>query len=299
VIRDITEITHPKTLTPTDISSPTARFVSASEVSYWTNPGLVRMQIASLSKTLVVACAGVFDWSPDGTAVVYLKQSDSGIDLHQLRGGQDRVLGSMPGKPATGCASQSCVDSLDLRLFYSPDGAFISLVENWGGPSFRLWKSDGTLLKSLDSASLGGAEPPTMSAWSGHSLYFRDAGGVEVWRDGAVSSFLPGVAWIHPKGSPGGGQIVYAVRGGDGLAHTFVVDAISAKVHELGKGRAEPIFLSPSLIWYQEERLCAPSDQCQVTSTAPTGTTYIYDLQDGTESESRITAVYDVWPHPA
>jgi hypothetical protein len=31
--------------------------------------------------------------------------------------------------------------------------------------------------------------------------------------------------------------------------------------------------------------------------TLPTGKTYIYDLQTGTETESRITAVYDVWPH--
>jgi hypothetical protein len=31
--------------------------------------------------------------------------------------------------------------------------------------------------------------------------------------------------------------------------------------------------------------------------TIPTGVTYIYDLQDGTESGSAIAAVYDVWPH--
>jgi hypothetical protein len=30
-----------------------------------------------------------------------------------------------------------------------------------------------------------------------------------------------------------------------------------------------------------------------------TGKTYVYDLQDGTETESIITSVSDVWPHAA
>jgi hypothetical protein len=29
------------------------------------------------------------------------------------------------------------------------------------------------------------------------------------------------------------------------------------------------------------------------------GKTYIYDLQDSTETQSIITSVIDVWPHPA
>jgi hypothetical protein len=45
--------------------------------------------------------------------------------------------------------------------------------------------------------------------------------------------------------------------------------------------------------------MCTSSDQCPVAPTILTGTTYIYDLQDSTETESRITAVYDIWPHPA
>jgi hypothetical protein len=34
-------------------------------------------------------------------------------------------------------------------------------------------------------------------------------------------------------------------------------------------------------------------------TTITTGKTYIYDLQTGTETESIITQVFDVWPHPA
>ena len=92
-------------------------------------------------------------------------------------------------------------------MLYSPDSTEISLVEGIGESVFRIWTTDGKLLKSVDSKS-----PTTMSVWSGSSLYFRDGAGVEAWRNGTTSLILPGVAWISPKASSGGGQIVYTVR---------------------------------------------------------------------------------------
>jgi hypothetical protein len=34
-----------------------------------------------------------------------------------------------------------------------------------------------------------------MPVWLGDRLYFRDAKGVEVWRNGEISTFLAGVQW--------------------------------------------------------------------------------------------------------
>jgi hypothetical protein len=158
-----------------------------------------------------------------------------------------------------------------------------------------VWSSDGKVLKSTDSVGL------TMSVWSGPGLYFRDANGAEVWRDGAVSSFLPGVSWIKPSASPVGGQIVYTARDGSGWGHIYVVDTATRQVRELKSHRSNAVFLTPRYIWYAGERACVAADVCG--STPPwhpaSGKTYIYDLQTGTETESIITSVSDVWPHPA
>ena len=65
--------------------------------------------------------------------------------------------------------------------------------------------------------------------------------------------------------------------------------------------RSEPVFLTSRYIWYQGERDCVPADGCGTNPPfhPASGKTYIYDLQDGTETGSVITSVADVWPHAA
>jgi hypothetical protein len=301
VVRDITDISHPKTVSNLGgISVPA--FVSATEISYAGDIGFVRAPLAGSPVSLLATSQGfisyAFAWSPDGTTLVYLTQGNSGMALHQLTAGVDRVLdGSLPSIPIVGCESQFCslTDSSDIALSYSPDGTTISMVASVANLSaFRLWASDGRLLKKSDSRS------PLMPAWSDGSLYFRDANGVEVWRSGVTSSFLPGVVWIRPKASPAGGQIVYEIRDAQGWAHTLVVDTGSGKVRELKQARSEPVFLTSRYIWYKGERACVASDHCPPGwSVVASGKTYIYDLQDGMETESIIASVSDVWPHAA
>jgi Tol biopolymer transport system component len=295
VVRDVTDINHPKTLSNLGAIQG-LQFVSATELSYLSG-SLLRVPLAGSPKAVVTDSAGIvsFAWSPDGSSVAYVTQSNT---VHLLKAGRDQVLGSIPGGGPGGCetiAGCAIANSLNNRLLFSPDGTKISLVTlGFGGSVFRIWSSDGKLLASSDTPGT------TMSAWSGSSLYFRDVNGVEVWRDGGSQPFLYHQAWIGPKGSPNGGQIVYVVRDSNGWGHTIVVDT-NLQQRELKKGRVNPVFLSSRYIWYQGERACVAADACGAKPPwhPLSGKNYIYDLLTGTETESIITSVSDVWPHPA
>jgi hypothetical protein len=285
VVRDITDITHPKTVgslgeigLPPYPSAP-PQFVSETELSYVDGARIVRVPLSGSPKSTVADSQQVVGlrWSPDGEAAAYMRQiSQSKSELHLVTAGQDRMLGSVPGLPEVfGCESQECADRWDFVFAYSPDGHFISWAQNVTGV-FRIWAADGS------DVTPSVPELPFMTVWSGSGLYFRDSKGVEVYRNGAVSTFLPGTAWMFPDASPGGTEIVYEKRDATGSAHVFVVDTATAKVRELAKDREGPVFLTSRYVWYRGA-----------------STTYIYDLQTGTESTSMITGVYDVWPHAA
>jgi len=299
VVRDVTDINHPSTASTFEAPSQ-PKFVGAADVSYVdSDANVVRLTYASSRKLTVARCVSLFDWSPDGTALAYLSQTDSGSELHLLRGGVDRSLGPIPDTGVGGCesiAGCAIANSVDYRLSHSPDGAFISLVLGGIGTSvFRIWSSDG---KPLESS---GSQRATMSVWSGTGLYFRDAQAVALWRAGNTSIFLPGVVWIRPHASPAGGQIAYLSRDADGWGHISVVDTTTGVARELKAHRSEPVFLTSRYIWYLGERDCAPADGCgpHPPFHPASGKTYIYDLQDGTETASVITSVADAWPHTA
>jgi hypothetical protein len=226
-------------------------------------------------------------------------------ELHVVSGGHDRLVATAPPYPwGVGCEGvpdQHCED-LDDRTLYSPDGAYISFVQNWGGPVLRIWTSDGKLLKAIDGSVSGYRSAPTMSVWSGTSLYWRDSAGVEAWRDGQESLLLPGVVWIGPKASPAGGRIVFEARDASGVPSVYLLDTAKETVQLVARLRSGPAFLTSRYIWYQAQRLCAANDPfpCNAgAATIATGKTYIHDLDTGSETESVITYVFDVWPRPA
>jgi hypothetical protein len=303
VVRDLTDINHPTTVSSLEaVSQPV--FVSETDISFEDEFGLERSPLAGSPKTSIAnPGGGLFTWSPDGSTYIYVTlDTSTTATVHQVSSGREQVLGSIstgPNGGVSGCetiAGCEIGNSLDFRLSYSPDGGLISLVINsFGASNFRIWSSDGKLLRSSDSQGL------TMSVWSGPSLYFRDANGVEMWREGLVSPFLPSVQWITPKGSPGGGQIVYTARDSAGWGHVYLVDTATKQVRELRSARSNAVFLTSRYIWYEGERACVAADAC---GTHPpfhplSGKTYMYDLQTGIETQSSITSVADVWPHPA
>jgi hypothetical protein len=321
VVRDVTDMSHPKTIGTIgpipelvgyapSLEGAYGQFISAAEASYLRgqtgeNFGLptrlFRQPVSGSVGVSVVSSTQaifVFAWSPDASTVTYVLATPAGTELHRMHAEVDRVVGPLPVLGVGGCEAAPCppafqdpADNWDFRLSYSPDGAFIAVVQNGITSFFRVWTSDGKLLSESDG---GGT---TMSVWSGSSLYFRDATGVEVWRDKVISSFLRGVEWIRPKASPDGRYIVYEARA-LGSAHVFIVDTTSGQIRDLGQGRSEPAFLTSRYVWYEAEPVCVPEGKCQASFPGvASGPTYVYDVQDGTETRSEITSVIDIWPH--
>jgi hypothetical protein len=303
VVRDITNIDHAFTVATVPRFGYT-KFVGGSQLSgndFGNSSKLVLAPISGSPVTVLAdACTNVFDyaWSSDGSKVIYVTDTNDGSaqELRQISGGIDRVIAIVQRPiPITGCVA--CSDNADLRLEYSPDGRYISLI-GWG--SFEVWHSDGQLI----SAESVGGPGATMSVWSGTGLYFRNDDGVKVWRDGVVSTVLAGVIWIRPKSSPSGGQIIYQARDSQGRAHVFLLNTTTNKSTILvATERMEPVFLNARFVWYAGEVVCPESQVCYrtgyqwATATKPTGVTYIYDITAATETQSKITSILDVWPH--
>jgi hypothetical protein len=298
VVRDVTDIAHGRTVGAPRLFG-TARFVNASEVSYIEATFMVRASISGSDRNMVnlgLLNVTAFAWSPDGSGLAVLGYNNQyNTEVHLVRGSRDQLLATATGLPdvtSVPCGTQTCIDHNDLELTYSPDGGLIMWRQNTGS-KFRVWTATGVDV----TPSLG---TPSMAVWSGSSLFFQDSKGIEVLLKGTVSAFLPGVKWIRPNASPMGGQIVYESRDTTGLAHVYIVDTATAVVRDLGAGRAEPAFLTSRFIWYQGERVCTSSESCDSgTPVKPTGKTYIYDLQDLSESSSIITSVLDIWPRAA
>jgi hypothetical protein len=309
VVRDITDINHPATLATPDLSGASSlpQFASGSGISYvnafrelvWTPlNGFPRLVVVGTCEAPTVAA---FGWSPDGQSFTYLVDPGSGaspsdFQWHLVSRAADRVIGNAP--IWCYCGGDSPWDDFSLQVGFSPNGQLASLVEQVArSTDLQVRRFDGTLVAS-EIRGDGSTNAVTWGTWSGTDLFFRDAQGVERWRDGTIKAFLPGVAWFQSRASPGGGHIVYAVRGSDGFAHVSVVDAATGATQQLSsQPRTEPHFLTSRYVWYKGERPCRPGDVGICRTTTTSGITYVYDLQTKVESESIITDIADVWPH--
>jgi WD40-like Beta Propeller Repeat len=295
VVRDIQNISSPRTLCTFDAGAMNPQFISGSQVAYVTAAGqIVKADLAGGGTTVMANPGpgfgpGQFSVSPDGQSVTYVSGA-----WHLVNASGDHALTTLPPVPGRGVNP----DEDDFFLRFSPDGLYIALVQTFatGGsgataPDQVRRASDGSLVFSTTGM--------TMAVWASvpSRLFFRDAGGsIQRWDPSSGLSTMLALHWIRPRSSPDGRWIAYTFRtatsaiGGVGF---YSVQANSV-VNTSPPGRAEVKFLNNTLVWYIGVQAC---DTCFGGLPTPTGTTYIYDIGGTSEAASRITSLNDAWPH--
>jgi dipeptidyl aminopeptidase/acylaminoacyl peptidase len=241
----------------------------------------------------------VYAWSPDGQKLSYLSSDATGVKWHLLSAAGDKVLASLGSVPGRGVN----LDNDDAMVGFSADGQYVAVEETFtaqknaaaGTPPIQIVRLSD--LKSVYTRADG-----TMATWGATSarLYFRTTAGVLVWDPtGKVQPVNPGVQWIRPWPSADGSHITFSTLNPQGNHVVGVIDTNGGPVAlASSEPRANPGFLTSSLVWYAGEVLCTTTTPCGLGGPGLTGNTYLYDIA-GVESGSVDTAFYDSWPHVA
>lgn len=308
IIADVTDPLHPKTICK--LSGGWSPFlVTDTEISWSASehrpgtPGasvIATLDVFSGIANVVVTWQGggyldgLHAWSPHRDLLAYLVSNTTGVDLHLLSGGGDRVVASMGPVPVRG-ANQ---DEDDSFLDFSPDGAYFALDQTFttSGAHLQIRRAtNGTLAYSQSSA--------TMASWgsSGSKLYFRhlQAATIYAWDPvgGLTQAIGQSLAWIKPRADAGDDYLAFTVRDAVGLPHVWLYGHGGRAGSQLPKVRSSAEFLTASQIFYVEEKACGVN--CGPgPATVPDGNTFIYDLSHQTETASTIMTVYAVWPRP-
>ena len=295
VVRDIQDPANAKNLCSFDPAATSPQFVSATQVAYETASNeLIKADLVSGSTSLIATFgggigSGQYSVSPDGRSFTYL----DGNAWHLVSASGNRILTTLPPVPGRGVNP----DEDDLFLSYSPDGIYIALVQTFhtGGtgataPDQVRKASDGSLVYSTSGM--------TMGVWASvpSRLFFRDsAGTVHRWDPSTGVSTMLALHWIAPTASPDGRWIAYTFRASGGIGSVGFYSVQSNSVSNTSPpGRSGARFLTNDLVWYVGEKACST---CFGGLPAPTGVTYIYDIAGTSEVVSRLSNVYDNWPH--
>lgn len=295
VIRDIQDPANAKNVCRFDPAAMSPQFISATQVAYETASNeLIRADLASGSTTLIATFggglgSGQYSVSPDGRSITYL----DGNAWHLVTSAGNKVLTTLPAVPGRGVNP----DEDDLFLRYSPDGQYIALVQTFhtGGTGAT---APDQVRKAGDGSLVYSTSGMTMGVWASvpSRLFFRDSGGtVHRWDPSTGPSTMLPLHWIGPRSSPDGRWIAYTFRTSSGLGGVglYSVQANSVS-NTTPPGRSGVRFLTNDLIWYIGERACST---CFGGQPTPTGVTYIYDIAGTSEVVSRLSAVFDAWPH--
>src|SRR6266851_3148284 len=208
----------------------------------------------------------------------------------------DKTLALLGTTPARGVA----LDNDDIMVGFSADGQYVA-VES----TFTTQKGGGASPPAIQIVHLSDLKQIYMradgtmatSGATGARLYFRTTGGVLVWEaTGKVQTVNPGLQWIRPWPSADGTHITFSSLNPQGNHVVGILDTGGGPVAQAtAEPRANPGFLTPTLVWYAGETRCTTTTPCGFGGPALTGNTYIYDIA-GVESGSIDTAFYDSWP---
>ncbi len=235
---------------------------------------------------------GLHAWSPDRGFLAYVASDSSGVQLHVLSGGGDRVvttLGPVPGRGPN-------PNEDDSYLAFSPDGAYFALVQTFtsSGDQLQVRRTiDGSLAFSLSKG--------TMATWgsAGSRLYYRlpNSSVIQVWDStaGVSQAFGQPLAWIRPRADAGDDNIAFTVRDTAGTPHVWLYGHGGRSGGQLPNVRSSPAWLNSTTFFYVEEAVC--STNCGLgPAWQPNGKTFTFDLPAQTETASKISQVYGAWP---
>ena len=295
VIRDIQDPANAKTLCKFAAGATSPQFVSATQVSYTTASNqIVEADLAGGTTTVLATFgagfgSGLYSVSPDGRSITYI----DGNAWHLATPSGSKVLTTLAPVPGRGVNP----DEDDNFLSFSPDGQYFALVQTFRGGGSGAASPD-QVRKASDGSLVYSTSGMTMGVWASvpSRLFFRDSGGsVHRWDPSTGPSSMLPLRWIRPKSSPDGRWIAYTIRTTSGLGAVGFYSVQSNSVSTTTPaGRSGARFLTNDLVWYIEERACAT---CLGGQPTPTGVTYIYSIAGAAEVVSRLSGVYDAWPH--
>jgi hypothetical protein len=295
VIRDIQDPANAKTLCKFDAGAASPQFASATQVSYTTASNqIVKADLAGGTTTMLATFgagfgSGLYSVSPDGRSITYI----DGNAWHLATPSGNKVLTTLAPIPGRGVNP----DEDDNFLSFSPDGQYFALVQTFRGAGTGATAPD-QVRKASDGSLVYSTSGMTMGVWASvpSRLFFRDSGGaVHRWDPSSGQSSMLPLRWIRPKSSPDGRWIAYTIRTTSGLGAVgfYSVQSNSVSI-TTPAGRSGARFLTNDLVWYAAERACST---CLGGQPTLTGVTYIYSIAGAAEVVSRLSAVYDAWPH--
>jgi hypothetical protein len=295
VIRDIQDPANARTLCKFAAGATSPQFVSATQVSYTTASNqIVKADLAGSTTTVLGTFgagfgSGLYSVSPDGRSITYI----DGNAWHLATPSGNKVLTTLAPVPGRGVNP----DEDDNFLSFSPDGQHFGLVQTFRGGGTGAAAPD-QVRKASDGSLVYSTSGMTMGVWASvpSRLFFRDSGGtVRRWDPSSGPSSMLPLRWIRPKSSPDGRWIAYTIRTTSGLGAVgfYSVQSNSVSI-TTPAGRSGARFLTNDLVWYAEERACST---CLGGQPTPTGVTFIYSIAGAAEVVSRLSGVYDAWPH--
>ena len=308
VLADVSNAKSPRTLCGISGGSFQPQLVTQTTLSWSATQGtptaagtsLIAVLNPFLGTSTVVASwsggsfmDGLHAWSPDRGFLAYVASNASALELHLLSGGGDRVVATMG--PVPGRAPDPNQD--DAYLAFSPDGAYFALVQTFASSGDQL-----QVRRTLDGSVAFSLTKGTMATWdsTGSKLYYRmpNSSAVLVWDSAkGVSQAISQAAWIRPRADAGDDNIAFTVRDSAGTPHVWLYGHGGRSGGQLPNVRSSPIWLNTTEFFFVEESVC--SANCGIgPAWQPNGKTFTFDLAQQTETASRISQVYSVWPRP-
>lgn len=239
------------------------------------------------------AMDGLHAWSPDRGFLAYVDSDPTAVTLHLLSGGGDRVVATMGAVPGRGVNPNED----DAYLAFSPDGAYFALVQTFSGTGDQL-----QVRKTIDGGLAFNLPAATMATWgsTGSRLYYRlpNSSQVQSWDSTAgVAQVFGQLSWIRPRADAGDDNIGFTVRNSTGMPHVWLYGHGGRSGGQLPNVRSSPVWLNATSVLYVEEAACSPN--CGIgPAWQPDGKTFTFDTAQQTETASKITSVYGVWPRP-